>query len=619
MRLLLRVNPALQKIQPRTIHRIFDHFGRHMRPHRRALIGAWICMLGGAAAELLRPWPIKLIFDGILAPQAKAGFLDHLALPGGRPTSTFLAAIALSILLIAILAGLFRYGEAYLTASVGQIVVAAIRRQLYSHIQRLSRSFHDAHHSGDLLMRLTGDIGMLRDMMVGSVLFVSEHLLVLLGMVAIMFWMDPQLTLVALGILPFLALVALRFSGQIKTATKKQRRKESQIAGVISETISAIAVVQAFARERYEDERFSGQDKASLKAGLKATRIEANLNRFVEIILAVGTCGVLWLGVKRVLAGILTPGDLLVFTAYLAGMYKPIRRLAHLTSRIAKATVCGERIISILETEPEIKDAPDAIAAPPFRGEISYEDVDFWYHPTERILNGVSLTVKPGEIAALVGPSGVGKSTIANLLLRFYDPQKGRILIDGTDIRGYTLASLRDQVAVVLQEAVLFSTTIRDNIAYGKLDATMEEIVAAAKAANAHDFIVQLEKGYNTIIGERGSTLSGGQRQRVAIARAIIRNTPILILDEPMVGLDVESQEKVREALRRLMAGKTCLLITHDLQAVAEADLVLVLEEGRIIEQGSHQDLVAKSQAYRQLCELKIGRHKARRVSMEAA
>ncbi len=609
------LHPHLRRLRPRAIRRSFGHFGRHMGPQWRVLILACICMLGASAMELLRPWPIKLIFDVILAPQAKPGFLDHLALLGGN-AGTLLAALALSVLLIAVLAGLFRYGEAYLTASVGQKVVAAIRWQLYRHIQRLSHSFHDAHHSGDLLVRLTGDIGMLRELMVGSVLFVSENLLVLFGMVAIMFWMDWQLTLVALGILPVLTLVALQFSGKIKKATQKQRRKEGQIAGLISETISAIAVVQAFAREQYESERFSSQNKASVKADLKAKRLEANLNRLVEVILAVGTCGVLWLGVKRVLGGILTPGDLLVFVAYLASMYKPIRKLAALTNRIAKASACGERIISILETEPEIADAPDAIVAPHFRGAVAFEGVDFWYHPGEPVLNGVSFTVNPGERVALVGPSGVGKSTIANLLLRFYDPTRGRILIDGTDIRRYTLASLRDQIAVVLQEAVLFGATIRDNIAYGKLDATLEEIVASAKAANAHDFILELEKGYDTAVGERGGTLSGGQRQRIAIARAIIRNAPILILDEPMAGLDVESEVKVREALKRLIAGKTCLLITHDLQAVAEADLLLVLEAGRIVEQGTHSELLATSRQYRQLYELQSGRLEARKGSV---
>ncbi len=616
MKLFLKLNPVLRKIQPRAIRQSFGHFGRYLRPHWRTLFLAGMCTLGATATQLLQPWPIKLIFDVILAPQAKEGFLDHLPLFGGS-TGALLAAIVLSILLIAVIAGLCSYGEKYLTKSTGQKVVASIRRRVYSHIQRLSRSFHDAHHSGDLMTRLTSDIGMLQDLMVGSVLFLSENLLVVLGMVTIMLWMDWQLTLVALGILPALTLVNLRFSGKIKSVAKKQRHKEGQIAGVISEVLSRIAVVQAFTRERYEGKRFSRQNKNTLKTGLKATRLEASLNRLIEIIVAAGTCVVLWLGVKKVLAGVLTPGDLLVFTAYLRGLYRPIRRLAGLTSHIAKASACGERVISILETESEIKDSPDAIVAPPFRGEIIFEEVDFWYHPGEPVLNAVSFTVKSGQKVVLLGPSGVGKSTILDLLLRFYDPRKGRILIDGTDIRRYTLASLRDQLAIVLQESLLFGTTIRENIAYGKLDATVEEIEAAAKAANAHDFIMEFKDGYDTTISERGNTLSGGQKQRIAIARAIIRNAPILVLDEPMTGLDVESEAKVRDALKHLMAGKTCLLITHALQAAAAADLVLVLEEGRIVECGEHSDLMGSSRQYRQLYNLRIGEHEARNVSME--
>jgi len=561
-------------------------------------------MVGASAMELLRPWPIKLIFDNIFAPTPKTGFLDYIPSLGGH-TGTFLAAISLSILVIAVLAGLSRYWEVYLTASVGHKVMAAIRRQLYSHMQRLSRSFHDIHRSGDLVMRLTSDINQLRELMISSVLFVSENLLILLGMVAIMFWMDWQMTFIALGILPLLTLVALFFSGKIKKAAKKQKSRESEITSAISETLSAITVVQAFARDQYESERFSHKNQAGLKAGLQAARLEVNLNRFVEILVAAGTCTVLWVGAKKVQAGVLSPGDLLVFTAYLAGLYKPIRKLASLTSRIAKASACGERVISILETEPEIKDAPDAIMAPRFQGEISFENVHFRYRPGEPILNGISFTVKPGQTVALVGPSGAGKSTIANLCLRFYDPWRGLILIDATDIRRYMLTSLRDQIAVVLQEAVLFSATIWENIAYGKPNADMEEIVAAAKAANAHDFILELEHGYHTLIGERGSTLSGGQRQRIAIARALIRNAPILILDEPMTGLDVESEAKVQEALKRLIVGKACLLITHDLQAVAEADHILVLEEGRIVEQGRHADLVARNGRYCQFWELR--------------
>ena len=602
MKPLSGTHPGFAKVRLRAIGRILGHFGRHLRPHWRALLAAWLCTLGMSAMELLRPWPMKVIFDVILGAPAKRTFLDLLPFRGAS-SGVLLASLAISILIIAVLSGLFAYAQAYVITSVGQRVVAAIRRQLYSHIQRLSHSFHDTHHSGDLLMRLTGDIGLLRELMVGSGLDLGDRLVVLLGMIGIMVWMDWQLSLIALGILPFLVIAVSRFSGRIRRTAKEQRRNESQIASILSERISAIKIVQAFTREAHEDEGFSRQDEASLKAGLRASRLEMSLNRLVELLVAVATCGVVWFGVRRVLAGVLTPGDLLVFTAYLTGLYKPVRKLASLTSRISKATACGERIISILETEPQVRDAPDAIVAPPFRGEITFEEVEFRYLPDEPVLNGISFTIKPGQTAALVGPSGVGKSTVANLLLRFYDPQKGRVLVDGTDIRRYTLASLREQVAVVLQEPLLFNTSVRDNIAYGNLDASMEEIVSAARAANAHDFIQELEDGYGTVLSERGGSLSRGQRQRIAIARALIRNAPIVVLDEPMTGLDADSEARVQEALRRLTRGKTCLLITHNLEAAERADLVLVLRRSGIAERGRHPDLAGRTRPHRELSD----------------
>lgn len=591
---------------------MFGHFRGHIRPHWKALLLAGACSLGVSLAELLRPWPIKLIFDDVFGIRLRGRHLD-LGLRLGVDQQVLLSVLILCFAAIAVLKSIFRHKRAHLTAGVGEKVLASVRSRLYSHILRLSRSSHDRHRSGDLLTRLTRDTGSLTKLLVEMPFDISDSLFPLLGMVAVMLWMDWQLTLVALAISPFLFLVVVRFKGSITGATARQRNRESEIASAISETLSAISVVQAFNRERYEDERFFGRNKASLREGLKAARLTVKFDRVIDLILAAGSCLVLWLGAKKVLAGILTPGDLLVFTAYLSRVYGPMARLTNLSIQISKATVSGERVVALLETEPAIQDAPGAVIAPPFRGEIAFEEVEFAYRPGQPILKGVSFAAKPGQIVALVGSSGAGKSTIANLLLRYYDPVHGRILLDGSDIRDYTLASLRQQVAVVLQESVLFATTIRENIAYGKLEASWEEIVAASKAANAHDFIMGLEKGYDTVLGERGGTLSGGQKQRIAIARAIVRDAPILILDEPMTGLDVESEATVREALKPLMAGRTCLLITHDLEAVASADLILVIEEGKIVEQGTHEELCTGRSRYRELIEHQEGDALSRR------
>jgi ATP-binding cassette subfamily B protein len=572
------------RIKPGSIRRIFRHFGPHLRPYRAKLVMAAVCMVGATAMELLRPWPLKLIFDGILMPTADAQeLLSHLPFLAG--TERLLLAIALAVLAIAVAGGLFRYGQAYLSASVGQKVIAAVRFQLYGHIQRLSQSFHDARSSGDLMTRLTGDINLMRDLMVNAFIQLSDSLLVIAGMVGIMLWMDWQLTLVALAVVPALMLTTGRFSRELKGATRKQRRREGRIANTLAETIATVKVIQAFGREGHEERRFSQQNGRTMKAGIVATRLEYRLNLVVQAIIGAGTALVFWFGVQRVRSGVLTPGDLLVFGAYLTTLYKPIRKLAAFSGRIAKASACGERVVDTLEIEPDIRDAPDAVPAPWFRGEIVFDQVAFGYRQGEPVLRDLSLRIAPGEKVALVGESGSGKSTVVNLLLRFYDPAAGGVRIDGEDIRRYTLNSLRRQIAVVLQESVLFNTTLRDNIAYGRLDATQAEIEAAAEAANIHGFIESLPDGYDTIVGERGATLSGGQRQRIAIARAMIQDARIIILDEPMSGLDEASGAKVREAMDRLMRGKTCLLITHDPRAASEADRLLRIRDGRITAQ----------------------------------
>ncbi len=552
-------------------------------------------MLGVTLMELLKPWPLKFVFDVILVSSEKTpALLDSLP-EFLHETNYLLAAIALSILIIAALSGLFGYGQAFLLSSVGQKVVAAIRSQVYAHLQRLSHSFHEHSATGDLLARLTGDIRMMRELLVTSTMFILDRSLAVIAMIAIMLWMDWQLTLIALAVMPVLTMTVTKFGRDIKGATRRQRRKESQITNVMAENLSSISIVQAFAREAYEEERFSRHNAKSMQAGLVSTRLEQQMNRLVQIILALGTAGVVWFGVTRVQSGVLTPGDLLVFTAYLTGLYKPIRKLAGLTSRMAKATVCGERVVTILETEPDIKNSFDAYPAPSFQGEIIFDGVTFSYPAKSPVLNNTSFCVAPGETVALVGESGAGKSTIANLLLRFYDPDAGGIFVDGVDIRRYTLESLRNQIAVVLQESILFNTSIRDNIGYGKLDASEGEIIAAAEAANAHNFIEQLPEGYDTVVSERGASLSGGQRQRIAIARAMIRNAPIVILDEPTAGLDINNKTEVEAALNRLVRNSTCITITHDPLSAKSADRTLRIEHGEVVEVIDDIDEVAQA------------------------
>ena len=574
-----------KRFQVHTLRKLLVRFSPHLLPHRRALLGVFACMLAVTAMELARPWPLKLIFDEILMPErSRGGWLADLALLAGSE-ATLLAGAALSILAIALLGGLFGFGQSYLMSSVSERVGAAIRLQLFGHIQRLSHSFHDERSSGDLMARLTGDVALMRQLLVNTGILMIGRVVLVVGAIVVMALMDWRLTLVALLVLAPLVLVTARLVPRIKGAARRQRRKESQITQVMSEGISAISIVQAHAQEAHQEQRFARQVEGSAEASLAGTRLEAHLERLVQVILAFGTCAVVWYGVTRVQAGILSPGDLLVFTAYLAGMYKPIRRLAAISSRIAKATVCGARIAAILDLEPEIRDRADARPAPPFDGDIVFDQVAFGYRPDRPILDGTDFRIRAGETVALLGESGSGKSTIASLLLRFYEPTSGRIRIDGVDIDAYTLGSLRQRIAIVLQDTMLFRASIRDNIAYGRLDATMEEIVDAARAADAHDFIEALPEGYDTLVGERGATLSGGQRQRIAIARAMIRDAAIVILDEPMVGLDGESEAAVRGALKRLVADKTCLVITHDPRDVPDADRILVLSEGLVTDE----------------------------------
>jgi len=579
-------------------------FLTHLRQVKGRLLLAALCTVGVTAAELLKPWPLKVILDhGILdKPLPPALRFLQGVVASGRVT--LLVEASGSIVLIALGAALLSYFQIFITSSVGYETVYALRRELFAHLQRLSLSFHNRARSGDLLTRIAGDTNTLKDLFADSLLKFSAQFLTIVGMFAVMIAVNWQVGLIALGTMPFLCFSLFHLYRRTKASVKTQKKQESLVASRMSEVLSAIPLVQAFAREDLEVERFDAATADTLRESIRVARLEAAATRSSELITALGTAAAVLFGALQVLRGRMLPGELVLVVSYLTNVYKPIKTLAKLSTDFSKAMASADRISDVLEIEPEIQDRPDAIEVEHLKGEIVFRDVSFDYGDGKDVLRQVSFGVSPGQRLALVGVSGAGKSTVVSLILRLYEPLEGTILIDGVDIRRYRRESLRRQIGLVLQESILFGATIRENIAYGRPDATLAEIEAAARAANADDFIRELDDGYDTLIGERGATLSGGQRQRIAIARALIRAAPILILDEPMTGLDVESEDKVRQALNRLMAGRTCVMITHDLQSIADADQVLLLEEGRIIGRGTHAELVASSTRYRRLYEL---------------
>jgi ATP-binding cassette subfamily B protein len=573
-----------------------------LRPYWPSLAVALVAVAGEIVTDLLEPWPLKVVIDYVVQSKHMPGWLAPLVfrLAGENRLAILNLAVA-AVAAIAVTGAISAYAEKYLTTSVGQWVTHDLRRTLYHHIHRLSLSQHNEARVGDLISRVTSDIDAIQSFITSAFLGAIVSVLTLLGMVAVMFYLNWRFTLIALSIAPLLFAVVFYYTRRIKKASREVRKKESELVSVVEEVLSSIRVVQAFTREDYEQKRFETQSLENVEIALRARSIKAKLAPIVDVIVAVGTCLVLGYGGRLALSGSITTGSLVVFVFYLGKMYKPMRELSKMTDTISKAAVGYERIVEVLHTESEIKDLARARRAPRFQGRIEFENVSFSYSPDVPVLRDVSFKIQPRQTAAFVGPTGAGKTTIIGLAARFYDPTSGVVKIDGRDIRSYTLRSVREQMSFVLQETLLFRAPLWQNIAYGKPQASRAEIMRAAEIANASEFIDKLPEGYDTMVGERGVTLSGGQRQRIAIARAVLRDAPILILDEPTSSLDASSESLVVEALERLMKGKTCIVIAHHLSTIRQADVIFVVKDGVIAEEGSHEELLAGKGVYSEL------------------
>jgi len=572
-------------------------------------------VIGETAANLLQPWPLKIVIDNVVQSKETHGWiLQFVHAFAGTDKLAIVKFACIAVLVIAALDAVCSYAEKYLTTSVGQWVTYDLRRALYAHIHRLSLAFHDNERTGDLISRVTKDVDDIQSFITSGLLSSFINVLTLVGMVGVMFYLNWQFTLIALSIAPVLFFIVYTYTRRIKKASRDVRKKESEVFSVVEEALSSIRVVKAFAREEYEQNRLEEASLQEVETTLRARSLKAKLTPLVGLIVAVGTCLVLWFGARLILAGSLSAGSLVLFIMYLNKMYKPMQELSKMTDTYSKAAVGYERIQEILQTHKEVLDLPRAQNAPRLKGKIEFEHVSFSYNPQEPVLKDVSLVIEPGQVAALVGPTGVGKTTIVSLISRFYDPAEGVVKIDGTDIRRFRQKSLRQQISFVLQETLLFHGPIWQNIAYGKPEATRHEIVRAAELANATEFIEKMSDGFDTIVGERGVTLSGGQRQRIAIARAIIRNTPILILDEPTSGLDSASEKLVFEALDRLIEGKTAIVIAHRLSTIRRADVIFVVNEGEIVESGKHEQLLKNGGLYARLHSIQIRGEKAERT-----
>jgi ABC-type multidrug transport system fused ATPase/permease subunit len=573
-----------------------------LRPYRGSLIIILVAMLVQSTMTLAAPWPLKIIIDNVVVGRKLDPWIAHLIKPVlVHAHRAHLAEIAaLAVILIAVLNAVASYMANYFTESVGQWVANDLRMRTYHHLQYLSLRYYDTHQSGVLLSTITADVLTIQNFASSATLGIVVDMFTILGMLVVMFFLNWDFTLIAVAITPLLLLLASRFKKAVKSSTHEVRKQQSNIVAVVQQDLESIRVVTAFGRQELEQQALAAVSAATVAAALKARQVKALLSPIVSVIVSFCVAFVLWRGSLLILSGGMTAGELTVFLSYLGSFFKPVKDLASMNNSIAQTAVAVERIRTILDADAILPEKPGANEKK-IKGEIVFDHVAFAYDASCPVLRDVSFTVKPGQMIGVVGPTGGGKSTIMSLIPRFYDPSAGAVLVDGVDVRDYRLQALRDQIGYVLQETVLFRGSVRDNIAYGRADATEDEIVEAAKLANADEFIARMPNGYQTFVGDRGDTLSGGQRQRIGIARAIIRNNPILILDEPTAALDTESERLVIEALERLMKGRTVLTIAHRLSTIRDADKIIVLKDGVVAEQGTHDELLALGGTYAEL------------------
>lgn len=568
----------------------------YIKPYMHRLLFAMVCTIMAAAGNLYIPWIIKDMIDEVLADK----------------NGTMLNWIAASIIAIFIVRGLFWYGQNYLMSYVGQSVIIDIRAAVFKKLQRLSVSFYDKNKTGTIMSYVTNDVNALQSAMVENTIEMITEGFILIGSVVAMIYLDWRLTLFTVCTFPVVLWFMEFFGKKIRKTGGRIQECNADITSVLQESVASARVIKSFVREDYEVDRFDVENKANFRANMKNAQLMATLTPVVELVAAIGVTMIIWYGGNNVINGTITAGSLVAFLTYAVNISNPIKRLTRVIGNIQKALAAAQRVFMIIDMPEEIAESRDAKQLPEVSGKVEFQNVSFAYNDKGNVITDLSFSVKPGEVIAIVGPSGAGKSTIANLLPRFYDVNKGDIKIDGHSVREVTLDSLREQVGIVPQETMLFNGSVYNNILYGRLDATKEEIEAAAKAANAHDFIMQLTDGYETKLGDRGVNLSGGQRQRIAIARAILKNPRILILDEATSALDTESERVVQEALDRLMVGRTSFVIAHRLSTVKNADKILVLEKGNLVESGTHDELLALDGLYAHLYKIQYRNKEAK-------